>query len=90
MLDLARIPHLGRGRGPRLHDLRHSFAVCRLLSWYEGGADLRVKLPWLATYLGHVGLASSQDYLHMTEDLIGEVIKRQLATFGDLITEVAP
>lgn len=90
VLELAQIPHLGRGRGPRLHDLRHSFAVFRLLSWYEAGADLRVKLPLLATYLGHVGLASSQDYLHMTEDLIGEVMKRQRAVFGDLITEVAP
>ena len=90
VLELAQIPHLGRGRGPRLHDLRHSFAVFRLLSWYEAGADLRVKLPLLATYLGHVGLASTQDYLHMTEDLIGEVMKRQRAVFGDLITEVAP
>jgi site-specific recombinase XerD len=49
-----------------------------------------VKLPLLATYLGHVELASTQDYLHMTEDLIGEVTKRQRAVFGDLITEVAP
>ena len=90
VLELAQIPHLGRGRGPRLHDCRHSFAVLKLLSWYEAGADLRVKLPLLATYLGHVGLASTQDYLHMTEDLIGEVTKRQRAVFGDLITEVAP
>jgi integrase len=90
VLDLAQIPHLGRGRGPRLHDCRHSFAVLKLLSWYEAGADLRVKLPLLATYLGHVGLASTQEYLHMTEDLIGEVTKRQRALFGDLITEVAP
>jgi integrase len=90
VLALAQIPHLGRGRGPRLHDLRHAFAVLRLLSWYESGADLAVKLPLLATYLGHVELASSQHYLHMTEDLIGEVIKRQRAVFGDLITAVAP
>lgn len=90
VLDLARIPHLGRGRGPRLHDLRHAFAVLRLLSWYEAGADLRVALPRLATYLGHVGLASSQDYLHMTEDLIGEVVTRQRTAFGDVITEPAP
>jgi len=89
VLDLARIPHLGRGRGPRLHDLRHAFVVLRLLSWYETGADLRAKLPLLATYLGHVGLASSQDYLHMTEDLIGEVVTRQRQAFGDVITEVA-
>ena len=90
VLELALIPHLGRGRGPRLHDCRHSFAVLKLLSWYEAGADLRVKLPLLATYLGHVELASTQDYLHMTEDLIGEVTKRQRAVFGDLVTEVAP
>lgn len=87
-LELAGIQHQGRGRGPRLHDLRHSFAVLRLLSWYETGADLRAKLPLLATYLGHIGLASSQIYLHMTEDFIGELTRRQLDHFGNLITEV--
>ena len=89
-LQLASIRHLGRGRGPRLHDLRHSFAVLRLLRWYETGADLRVKLPLLATYLGHVGLTSSQVYLHLTEDFTSELIRRQLDRFGDVITEVAP
>jgi integrase/recombinase XerD len=89
VLDLARIPHLGRGRGPRLHDLRHSFAVLKLLSWYEAGADLGAKLPLLSTYLGHVGLASSQHYLHMTEDLVGTVITRQRQAFGDVITGAA-
>jgi integrase len=88
VLDSAGIEHLGRNRGPRLHDLRHGFAVLRLLAWYEQGVDLRVKLPLLATYLGHVGLTTSQVYLHMTEDLVGEVTKRQRDRFGDLITEV--
>jgi integrase len=87
-LDLAGIAHYGRGRGPRLHDLRHTFAVLRLLSWYEAGADLGNKLPLLATYLGHVGLATSQAYLHMTRDLVGEVTRRELDRFGDLITAV--
>lgn len=89
-LELAGISHLGRGQGPRLHDLRHSFAVLRLLRWYETGADLRVKLPLLATYLGHVGLRSSQVYLHLTEDFASELTKRQLDRFGDIITMVAP
>ena len=87
-LKLAGIRHLGRGQGPRLHDLRHSFAVLRLLRWYETGADLRVKLPLLATYLGHIGLTSSQVYLHLTEDFASELIRRQLDRFGDVITEV--
>jgi integrase/recombinase XerD len=90
VLKLAGIEHLGRGRGPRLHDLRHAFAVLRLLTWYEARADLRAKLPLLATYLGHVGLATSQIYLHMTEDLVGEVNQRLLDHFGDLIVEVQP
>lgn len=88
-LELAGIRHLGRGQGPRLHDLRHSFAVLRLLVWYETGADLRVKLPLLATYLGHIGLTSTQVYLHLTGDFASELRGRQLNRFGDLITEVA-
>lgn len=87
-LELAGIKHLGRGHGPRLHDLRHSFAALRLLRWYETGADLSVKLPLLATYLGHIGLTSTQVYLHLTEDFFGELTRRQLDRFGDLITEV--
>jgi integrase len=90
VLRAADINHGGRGTGPRLHDLRHSFAVLRLLSWYESDADLGVKLPLLATYLGHVGMVTSQVYLHMTRDLVGEVIRREIDRFGDLITEVSP
>ena len=89
VLRTAGIAHGGRGAGPRIHDLRHSFAVLRLLRWYECDADLGAKLPLLATYLGHIGMATSQVYLHMTRDLAGEVIRREIARFGDLITEVS-
>ena len=85
-LEMAGIAYGGRGEGPRLHDLRHTFAVLRLLIWYEQGADLSAKLPLLATYLGHVGLSSSQVYLHMTGDLVGEVTRRFEDRFGDIIT----
>src|SRR6185295_6521272 len=46
-------------RGPRLHDLRHSFAVYRLLAWYRDGGDVQARLPLLTTYLGHVCLVST-------------------------------
>lgn len=85
-LARAGIEHRGRGEGPRLHDLRHTFAVLRLLEWYEQGADFSAKLPLLATYLGHVALVSTQVYLHMTQDLVGEVVSRHYARFGDIIT----
>jgi integrase len=83
----ANIPYLGTGKGPRLHDLRHSFAVHRMLLWYEQRADLGAKLPLLATYLGHVNLSSSQYYLRLTEDLLSEVTSRYQARFGNLIEE---
>jgi site-specific recombinase XerD len=55
---------------PRLHDLRHSFAVHRLTSWYRQGADVQRLLPHLCVYLGHVRLASTQVYLTMTPELL--------------------
>jgi integrase/recombinase XerD len=71
----------------RLHDLRHSFAGLRLLLWCEQNVDLGAKLPLLAAYLGHVGLASSQRYLQLTRDLMGEITRRHQARFGYLIQE---
>ena len=65
---------VGRADGaryqPRLHDMRHSFAVRRLTSWYEQGADVQRLLPQLATYLGHVSIAATQVYLTMTPELL--------------------
>jgi site-specific recombinase XerD len=52
-----------RGRPPRVHDLRFSFAVHALLRWYRAGVDVQTRLPALATYLGHVSVVSTQYYL---------------------------
>jgi site-specific recombinase XerD len=61
---------------PRLHDLRHSGTVHRLIAWYRNGADLQLLLPQLATYLGHIDLAATQRYLTLTPDLLNEASKR--------------
>lgn len=63
-------------RGPRLHDLRHTFAVHRLLAWYRDGGDIQARLPRLADYLGHVSLVSTQVYLEITAELLGEAARR--------------
>ncbi len=55
---------------PRLHDLRHTWAVHRLVAWYEEGADVQRLLPHLATYLGHAHIAATQCYLTMTPALL--------------------
>ena len=62
--------------GPRLHDLRHSFAVHRLLAWYRDGKDINARLPWLATYMGHVNIHSTQVYLQPTVELLDQVNDR--------------
>ena len=62
--------------GPRIHDLRHTFAVERLLAWYRDGQDVNARLPWLATYMGHVDLHSTQVYLQATPELIEQVDRR--------------
>jgi site-specific recombinase XerD len=61
---------------PRIHDLRHTFAVHRLTEWYRNGADVQAILPALSTYLGHVELHSTQRYLTMTPELLGEANRR--------------
>jgi len=61
---------------PRLHDMRHGFAVKRLTSWYREGADVQKLLPQLATYLGHVKLSATQVYLTMTPELLREASLR--------------
>ncbi|SOE63432.1 Site-specific recombinase XerD [Burkholderia sp. D7] len=79
------IAHAGRGKGPRVHDLRHAFAVHALLRWCREGANLDAKLPVLATYMGHQSLAGTQRYLHLIVELFPEITVRANAAFGDVI-----
>jgi integrase len=60
----------GRARQPRIHDLRHSFAVRRLLRWYEEGADVDRKLLALSTYLGHAHVSDTYWYLTGVPELM--------------------
>lgn len=61
---------------PRIHDLRHTFAVHRLIAWYREGADVQRLLPHLSVYLGHAYLAATSVYLSMTPELLAEASKR--------------
>lgn len=55
---------------PRIHDLRHTFAVTTLTRWYREGIDVNAKLPALSTYLGHVAPESTYWYLTATPELL--------------------
>jgi site-specific recombinase XerD len=65
------------GRGPRLHDMRHRFAVCTLLGWYRAGIDVEREIPRLATYLGHVHVNETYWYIEAVPELL-ELATRRL------------
>jgi integrase len=75
---------------PRLHDLRHSFAVGCLLRWYRDGADPASKLNQLSTFMGHVDPTSTAVYLTITPGLLGQA-NRRFESFAETAwTEAAP
>jgi site-specific recombinase XerD len=74
-------------RKPRIHDLRHAFAVHRLLRWYRQGVDVQNRLMLLSTFMGHVEIRSTEVYLTVTAELLGEANARFRRQFGDVATE---
>jgi integrase len=69
-------------RSPRLHDLRHAFAVRCLLRWYRDGVDVQGRLASLATFLGHVDPEATQVYLSITAEVLREANVRFHRNFG--------
>lgn len=62
--------------GPRVHDLRHSMVVNRILQWYRSGINPQEKLHFLSTYMGHRDLHSTLVYITVTQDLLQEASER--------------
>jgi integrase/recombinase XerD len=62
--------------GPRIHDLRHAFALRTVLDWYRRGVDVEQRMPVLATYLGHVHVADTYWYLTAAPELLRWAAKR--------------
>jgi site-specific recombinase XerD len=75
LLQKCGIAHHKRTR-PRIHDLRHTFAVHRLLAWYQMEQDVNALLPALATYMGHVDIKSTRVYLQPTAELLQQVSQK--------------
>lgn len=71
-------PQAGRGR-PRVHDLRHTFAVTTLRDWHAAGVDVQARLPILSTYMGHVKPKDTYWYLSATPELLAAAAERLAA-----------
>jgi integrase len=87
-LEKAGINHIGKHQGPRIHDLRHTFACHSLANMAESGMDLYTSLPILSTYLGHQSLASTNHYVRLTSAIYPELIKEIDTVFLDVFPPV--
>ncbi len=75
ILKVVGIPFIGNHHGPRLHDLRHTFAVTSLAQLAESGCDLYSMLPILSTYLGHQSLSATDSYVRLTAEMYPGLLK---------------
>jgi integrase/recombinase XerD len=81
----ARIPHGGRGHGPRVHDLRHTMAVNNLRSWFARGEDVGALLPVLQAYMGHSSIADTDYYLRLTAESYPDITALLERAYGDIV-----
>ena len=84
----ARISHGGPGRGPRVHDLRHTFAVNNLRSWFDRGEDAAALLPVLQAYMGHSSISDTAYYLRLTAESCPQIAARVRQAAGDIVPPV--
>jgi integrase/recombinase XerD len=77
-----------KGQLPRIHDFRHAHAVNALLRWYRQGVEVEAKLPLLATYMGHVSVASTHYYLQWIEPLRTAASEKFARHYGELVVPV--
>jgi integrase/recombinase XerD len=72
------------GLRPRMHDLRHSFAVTTLTQWHRDGADVEQRLPRLSAYLGHSEPENTYWYLHAAPELMQAAARKLETALGEL------
>ncbi len=86
ILRLAGIPFLGNNNGPRLHDLRHTFAVHSLMKQVKAGRNLYCLLPILSVFMGHKTLSGTEMYVRLTSEMYPELNLR----IGEVSSYVFP
>jgi integrase/recombinase XerD len=76
LLVLAEVDTPSGRRRPRIHDLRHTFAVTVLIDWYQDGVDVAARLPVLSTFLGHASPEATYWYLQAAPQLLALAVQR--------------
>jgi site-specific recombinase XerD len=77
VLKKCGIPHFGRNQGPRVHDLRHTFAVHSLHQMTKSGMDIYCALPILSVFIGHKNVHDTEWYVRITREIFPDIIKKE-------------
>jgi integrase/recombinase XerD len=88
VLYKAGISHKGRGIGPRLHDLRHTFCVNVLLKMSEAGLDLYYSMPILSTYIGHQSIEATNKYVRLTSEMYPSLLDKVNSIYKYVFPEI--
>ena len=88
ILRQANIPYMAGGRGPRIHDWRHSFAINSFRQMIDNGMDMYVSLPILSTYLGHKTIMATERYLRLTVSMYPYIEEKFSKTLDEIFGKV--
>jgi len=75
------------GKGPRIHDIRHTYCVHRLKKWTIAGKELTNLIPYLSAYLGHSDFRGTEYYLRLTADMYPELVSKMELYYRDVIPQ---
>ena len=90
ILEIAGIPFWGGGKGPRIHDWRHTFAVHSFKQMLDSGRDIYVSLPILSAYLGHQSIQATEKYVRLTCELYPYIQEKFQPQLDSIFGEVSP
>lgn len=88
ILREANIPYMAAGRGPRIHDWRHSFSINSFKQMIDNGMDMYVALPILSTYLGHKTIMATERYLRLTVSMYPYLEKKFSKPLNEIFGEI--
>jgi len=88
VLVLAGINFTGNRKGPRIHDIRHTFACHSFLKLSYEGVDLYCSWPYLSTYLGHQSLESTEQYIRLTSQMYPDLLKDTDGLYVDVLPDI--
>jgi integrase len=88
VLIAAGIPFNGDRKGPRIHDIRHSFACHSFLQMSDDGTDFYCSWPYLSAYLGHQSLESTEQYIRLTAQMYPKLLNHTDCLYVDILPDI--